>query len=82
MMGTVLYEDPEYAAGYDVFYHESPINVVHSRFGPGAVPGGSTKTFRWRFTGPKQDRRTCKGVSFRPVGCRRDRSAKHSCQRQ
>ena len=49
---------------------------------PGAVPGGSTKTFRWRFTGPKQDRRTCKGVSFRPVGYRRDRSAKHNCQRQ
>ncbi len=32
--------------------------------------------------GPKQDRRTCKGVCFRPVRHHRYRSTKHNCQRQ
>ncbi len=32
--------------------------------------------------GPKQDRRTCKGVCFRPVRYHRYRSTKHNCQRQ
>ena len=32
---------------------------------PGAVPGGSTKNpFIGGYMGPKQDRRTCKGVAF------------------
>ncbi len=49
---------------------------------PGAVPGGSTKYLRWGILGPKQDRRTSKGVSFVPVRYHRYRFTKHNCQRQ
>ena len=49
---------------------------------PGAVPGGSTRHPRWGRTGPKQDRRTCKGDRFHSAGCHRYRLKAYSCQRQ
>ena len=47
-----------------------------------AAPPPWTSLYRWDNVGPKQDRRTRKGVSFRPVGYRRYRSERHNCQRQ
>ncbi len=48
-------------------------------------PGGGTrrlhqKTRHWREAGPKQDRRTSKGVSFCSAGCHRYRPEQYSCQ--
>ena len=47
-------------------FEDMAINVREiSGSDPGAVPGGSTKLpAQWGHTGPKQDRRTCKGVAF------------------
>ncbi len=49
---------------------------------PGAVPGGSTIIPRLGIMGPKQDRRTSKGVSFHPVRYHRYRFKQYSCKRQ
>ena len=54
----------------------------------GSDPGGGTRRLhqssfpKGLAKGPKQDRRTCKGASFRPVGFRRYRIKTHNWQRQ
>ena len=68
---------------FPMFFGTMAINApVISGLDPGAVPGGSTNNPALRVEGPKQDRRTSKGVSFRPVRYHRYRSEKYSCQRQ
>jgi len=47
---------------------------------PGAVPGGSTNILHLGIMGPKQDRRTCKGVSFASVSHHRYRCKTYSCK--
>jgi len=54
--------------------------LVISGSDPGAVPGGSTKILHLGIMGPKQDRRTSKGVSFVPVRYHRYRSETYSCK--